>query len=251
MTRDTDQDWGQIATKHPYWAVLSVEEYRGRELDARAKARFFESGRRTIHDIVSQIHRHYGPGFSIGRALDFGCGVGRLLLPIAERAREAVGVDVAPRMIELARENLRLTNTRNAVVVQGDDTLAQVEGRFDFVNSALVLQHIPPARGYGIIERLLQRLEGGGFGSLQLTYAKDRSFFAQEAGVARYYRRDGTTVHDLVPRDVLAPEGMITMYDYDLNAVMLLIAEVADGPVLVTTESGKHASVHFLFRKAG
>ncbi|MBV9734807.1 MAG: class I SAM-dependent methyltransferase [Acidisphaera sp.] len=250
MRRDTDRDWRTIAAEQPYWAVLSAEEFRGRDLDAQAKARFFESGRRLVAEIIDRIHRHCRPGFTLDRALDFGCGVGRLLLPIAERAREAVGVDVAPHMIELARQSLKLTNTTNATVVQGDDTLSQVSGRFNFVNSVIVLQHIPPERGYRIIGRLLALLEVGGVASLQLTYAKERRFFGHEAGLARYYRRDGDTLHDLLPLDTAPPEGTITMFDYDLNEIMLMVGDVAEPPVLVIPENAGHASVHLIFRKA-
>jgi len=47
-----------------------------------------------------------------GRALDFGCGLGRLTQPLAERFDEAVGVDIAASMIEGAR---RQSGGRNPV----------------------------------------------------------------------------------------------------------------------------------------
>jgi SAM-dependent methyltransferase len=41
-----------------------------------------------------------GPG---GRALEIGCGIGRLLGPVASRVGQVVGIDVSPRMVEAAR----------------------------------------------------------------------------------------------------------------------------------------------------
>lgn len=37
------------------------------------------------------------------RALDIGCGIGRLLAPVAARVGRVVGIDVSPRMVEAAR----------------------------------------------------------------------------------------------------------------------------------------------------
>ena len=38
-----------------------------------------------------------------GSALDFGCGVGRLSIPLSKRFAKVIGVDIAPTMVELAR----------------------------------------------------------------------------------------------------------------------------------------------------
>jgi len=250
MTRDTDRDWTKLATEHPYWAVLSVEEFRGEELDEEKKARFFQSGREQIARTINVVHRHFQSNYRIIRGLDFGCGVGRLLLPIAERADQAVGVDVAPDMRERCRRNLEAANLGNATVVASDDALSQVEGLFNFVNTVIVIQHIPPERGIRILARLLALIEPGGVGSIQFTYAKERRFFPYEVSRGRFYRRDGTTLHDLVPIGEEPPEGTITMFDYDLNQVMPMVAEMAAAPVLVLpTNDDGHIGVHLMFMR--
>ncbi len=258
--RDTDADWRAIAETEPYWAVLSADAYRGTELDPAARNAFFGSGEHQIAALMGFAKRHLDPAFAPRRVLDFGCGVGRLLLPLARLVAQAnpapplhsaVGVDVAPRMIELCRANLAGAGLRHASVVLGDDDLSGVEGPFDLVNSLIVLQHIPPERGMRLIARLLDLLAIGGIASLQLTYAKERRFFVHEAPRARYYRRDGDTVRDLVPLDVRQPAGTIAMFDYDLNQVMLMIAEVAGHPILaLPSHDDGHAGFHFVFRRA-
>jgi SAM-dependent methyltransferase len=259
--RDTDQDWAVLAQTQPYWAVLSAEIYRGQTLDPAARAAFFGSGEQQVAALMGFAKRHLDPAFAPRRALDFGCGVGRLLLPLARLVAlatphppapaAAVGVDIAPAMIELCRANLAEAGLHHAEVVLGDDTLSRVDGRFDLVNSLIVLQHIPPERGYRLIARLLDLLEVGGVGSLQLTYAKERRFFTHEAPRARYYRRDGDTLRDLSPLDTEQPQGTIAMYDYDLNQIMLMIAAVAGHPILaLPSHDDGHAGFHFVFRRA-
>ncbi|HTW29262.1 MAG TPA: class I SAM-dependent methyltransferase [Acetobacteraceae bacterium] len=248
--RDTNRDWSKVAEENPYWGVLSCEQFRGRELSPEARAQFFASGEELIANILAFARRHIDPQFRPRRSLDFGCGVGRLLIPMARVSQEAVGVDIAPSMLELTRRNLRAAGISNATAVTSDDTLSRVEGEFNFVNSFIVLQHIPPERGYGLIARLLQALAVGGIGSLQLTYAKEARFRPFDNARSRYFRREGAITYDLVPVATTPPEGTITMFDYDLNQLMLMVAEVAGQPVMVLPSNHDgHMGVHMIFKK--
>jgi SAM-dependent methyltransferase len=48
------------------------------------------------------LDQHFPQG--VGRYLDFACGTARITRLIAQRAREAVGVDISPTMLEVARQ---------------------------------------------------------------------------------------------------------------------------------------------------
>jgi ubiquinone/menaquinone biosynthesis C-methylase UbiE len=77
------------------------------------------------------------------RALEIGCGPGRLMLPLSRRFGEIHGVDVSAEMVRLARKNL--AGVPHAYVHAADGTnLAQFDDEFfDFVYSYAVFQHIP------------------------------------------------------------------------------------------------------------
>lgn len=251
MSRDTDADWSKIAKENPYWGVLSHDDYLGTDLEQSLKERFLLSGQNYFKNLLGFIHHHIQPDFKIVRGLDFGCGVGRLLIPLAEHAERAVGVDVAPNMLELTRKHLSERGISNTDLVLGDDTLSRVTGTYNFVNSYIVLQHIPPERGMRLIRRMLQLLDVGGVFSLHLTYAKERKFFMHEQGRASYYRRSGNVIHDLDPAETETPEGTITMFDYDLNEVIAVISEVAGHPLLILpTNHGGHLGVQAIGIKA-
>ena len=49
--------------------------------------------------------RLWEPDFERRAALDYGCGVGRLTLPLAERCEHVYGVDVSPSMLREAARN--------------------------------------------------------------------------------------------------------------------------------------------------
>jgi SAM-dependent methyltransferase len=73
--------------------------------------------------------------------LDLGCGTGSLSLLLAERGHRVVGVDLAPRMVALARAKLAGTD---AVVLIGDAARPPVgERRFDVVLARHVLWALP------------------------------------------------------------------------------------------------------------
>ena len=249
MTRDTDRDWAKVAEENPYWAVLSDDSFRGIDIPSPERDRFFRSGEQTIEWIFSVIRRHFIADFAPLRSLEYGCGVGRLLIPIARRSGEAIGVDVAPRMLELSTHNLREAAIGNARVVHRDDPIMQGAEHFDFINSFLVLQHIPPERGYQVVADLIRLLRPGGVAVLQLSYARPAAWSANPA--ATYMRRDGAALARDSRTDMPFGEGTILMFDYDLDQIMVLAAEAAMAPVLAyhTGSHSGHMGVHLFMRK--
>jgi len=249
--RDTDTDWRAIAKSDPYWGVLSIEEYRGQELSGERLAKFYQSGVDLVGAILQRIRLHFDANFEPTRALDFGCGVGRLLVPIARYTKgEAVGVDVAPDMLAHARRYADELRMSNITLVPGDDTLSRISGDFDFINSYIVFQHIPPSRGYVLFARLISMLRPGGIGSLQFAFAKARKHFHHESGTAEFYRRDGNIIHDVVSRPLNLPVGTVQMYDYDLNNLVATLARFGIREMMtgITNDDG-HLGAHFIFRR--
>ena len=251
MIRDTNKDWSKIAEDNPYWGVLSEKAFRGLKLSPKDKERFYASGQVFVDNVLGFIRKHIADDFKIRRGLDFGCGVGRLLIPLALNAEEAVGVDVAQKMVELTAKNLEAAGISNATVVLGDDSLSSVKGRFNFVNSFIVLQHIPPERGIHLISHLIDILEVGGVFSLQMTYAKERKFFPHERSKAQYYRRAGNHIQDMIQTKEEPPTGTITMFEYDLNEIILLATRISGEPILLLpTNHDGHIGIHIIGMKA-
>lgn len=171
---DTDKDWEFFGQRDPYWGVLSHDRFRGKQLDEAALKEFFESGRREIEAMLATIRHQLHADFSPVRALDFGCGVGRLSLALAGICKAAVGIDISESMLLEGRLNARRRQLANVEFVKGDDRLSRISGAFDLVVSYIVLQHIPCERGQRIFEKLVDLVAAGGVGVLHLTYSKAR-----------------------------------------------------------------------------
>jgi SAM-dependent methyltransferase len=165
------EHWKAWGDQDPYFGVYNAERFRTGHLDERTRREFFETGEREIDAALAQVRARLDPAFAPARALDFGCGVGRLTLPLARRCGEAVGVDISAGMLAEARRNAAEAGLANVRWVESDPALSRVEGTFDFIYSVIVFHHIRPADGYALLRRLLALLRPGGVLSVQVLFA--------------------------------------------------------------------------------
>lgn len=157
----TDQDWEYFGKTDPYWAVVTNKSFHKENLDNQTREFFFRTGEEYISHIFDVIHSCIVPDFQPQRALDFGSGVGRLVVPLAIRSNQVVGVDVSDSMLKEAQQVVRERGLTNVQFVKGDDALSAVTGSFDLLNSYIVLQHIPTERGIKILRRLVTLVREG------------------------------------------------------------------------------------------
>lgn len=168
----TDTEWVKWGQQDPYFAVITEDRFRAGKLNDDAKQAFFDTGRWHAGYVLDTCRRLIDPAFEPARALDFGCGVGRVAVPLAERVAAVVGVDVSPDMLAEARRNCDLHGLANVELLPSDDTLSAVTGSFDLVHSCITFQHIDVPRGRRLFARLIELLADGGIGAIQITYAK-------------------------------------------------------------------------------
>src|SRR5580765_3504434 len=91
--------WHALGEDDPLWAILSHPEKRGGRWN---EADFFARGEIEIAAIDVHCAALQRPRRR-ARALDFGCGVGRLARALASRYGEVVGVDISSSMLAKAR----------------------------------------------------------------------------------------------------------------------------------------------------
>ena len=165
-------EWEKWGRQDPYFAVITDPRYRSANLTEEAKKVFFDSGRHHARAVLAECRHRVDPKFKPRRVLDFGCGVGRVVLAFAAEAEAVVGVDVSPAMIEEARRNCEAHGLSNVELQVSDDELSQLSGGFDLVHSCIVFQHIDVVTGRQLFRRLLELLAPGGIAALHITYGK-------------------------------------------------------------------------------
>lgn len=157
------RNWEGFAATDPMWAILTAPDKRGK-WDVEE---FLASGRRGIDILLGELEAE-GVAPAPGRALDFGCGLGRLTLPLADRFESVVGVDVSARMVEQARE-LAAGRDNVTYVHNTEPDLGCLESaQFDFICSLITLQHVPPEVACAYIAEFVRLLAPGGVALFQV-----------------------------------------------------------------------------------
>jgi 2-polyprenyl-3-methyl-5-hydroxy-6-metoxy-1,4-benzoquinol methylase len=216
--RNTDADWEALAQRDPYWAVLTADEFRENNLTESSRAVFFGNGEATIAHTIQTLQQQFGCPQKFDVALDFGCGVGRLLFPLARRSRIALGVDVASGMLKECGQNALNAGVHNIALLRSDDELLEIQkysGQVNLLTSLLVFQHIPPSRGLVILNRLLDVLSPTCFGCIQFV-----------TGAA-------TPASEMVDDH---PGSVMLMEPYDLNAILHMMHSRASKTVFCNLE---------------
>ena len=128
----------------------------------------FAKGRHELATLAAEIESVTGCTLESRRALDFGCGGGRLALPLAERCQHVYGLDISPGELRVADRGAKRMNLSNVEWLNAR-VLAELSGRYDLVLSVWVFQHIPSREGEQILATLLRGLRRGGVGAIQVT----------------------------------------------------------------------------------
>src|SRR5205823_1027306 len=104
---------------------------------------FFATAADVVRALEAELKRLRRADKRSRRALEIGCGPGRLMRPMSWNFGEVHGVDVSDEMIRLATE--KLVNVPNAFPrsTNGMDLADYEDKLFDFVYSYAVFQHIP------------------------------------------------------------------------------------------------------------
>jgi SAM-dependent methyltransferase len=211
----TDQDWEKWGATDPYFGVLSSEKFRKNKFDALAKREFFATGVQHI----DRVFRLIGKDFKPKSALDFGCGVGRLVLPLAARTEQTVGVDISPSMLAEAADNAKSAGVTNVSFILVDKALTNVAGKFGLVHTYIVLQHIPWKRGRIILQHLAEKVEPGGYLAVHFLTSSAYPRLIQAAVRFRYMIPPLNWLRNAIKRRPLF-EPAIQLHCYKIDTIL-------------------------------
>ncbi len=175
----------KLGREDPLYGVLTDHSRRHNRWD---EAEFFATGVAEIEAVMTYVTQQ-APDLRRTRALDFGCGVGRLSQALAAYFEQVTGIDIAASMLERAREFNRFGDRVEYLHNTSDDLALLPDAGFDFVYSNIVLQHIPPESSRRYIREFLRVLRPGGIAVFQVPSGKPYAPGSLRALLYRLQRR--------------------------------------------------------------
>jgi SAM-dependent methyltransferase len=241
--------WEAFAEREPYFAVLPTPQFLRANLTADAERQFFESGEALVEGMFRQIEERLVADFAPTSILEYGCGIGRLAIPLARRAARrggtVVAVDRSPVMLDLARREAERHGVDNVVCVTPAECRAG-DKTFDFISCYFVLQRVPQAAGLRLIRDLLARLAPGGIAALLVPY---ESSVGAPIRTVRWLREQAPLVNGLINvlRGRPAADPFIASHPYELSRVLGVVQEQIAGSMNVLLEPHEDLKMALLF----
>src|SRR5438046_1135845 len=119
-------EWNERALEDAYYYVAFGR--RGQEDEE-----FFATAADVVHGLEAELKRFPAGDRRARRALEIGCGPGRLMRPMSWNFGEIHGVDVSDEMIRLAAEKLQNVPNAFPLATDGTDLWCYPDAFFDFV----------------------------------------------------------------------------------------------------------------------
>ncbi|MDO8425184.1 MAG: class I SAM-dependent methyltransferase [bacterium] len=152
--RTHDTPWDKFAKEDPMFYITTRRKKRWREEDA-----FWQSGEVTAQFIWDLVAPHIT---SYELAIELGCGIGRLAVPMAKKFNRLKVVDISPHMLQKLRERCESFGVGNLSCCLPTDPWWEEPA--DFIYSALMFQHLERFEEIEeYVQRIAQCLRGAAF----------------------------------------------------------------------------------------
>jgi len=179
----------------------------------QSDADFLATATDVVNTLESELRRVPEHQRSLWKALEIGCGPGRLMRPMSRHFAEIHGVDISDEMIALARERLRDTPNAYLHLTDGASLAEFPDETFDFVYSYAVFQHVPSHDVIAAYMRETRRvLKTGGFARLQFNGLPARETSYDTWSGARTTTTEILEFVQMQDIQLLALEGAGTQY---------------------------------------
>lgn len=235
------QSWDTLGNLDPMWAILTNDPDKlGNGWDPKE---FFATGVGEIQELFDGFKRNHIEIHN-GKALDFGCGIGRLTQALGASFDHVTGVDIASSMITNAQAINRLGERCTYVLNEASNLSVFPDDEFDLVYSVQVLQHMHPELAEHYIAEFIRVTANGGVIVFQLPepvpkkllarvmhFAMPALLWAAPARLLHSYRRFKYKNAPAALIEALPAKGLMEMHGISPSRVRRLV-EKAAGTVL-------------------
>ena len=161
-----DSAFDQFSAREPYFAVLTDPRFLRANLTPAREREFFATGEVLVDWMFEIIEAGLVPGFAPVAMLEYGCGPGRLAIPLSRRAGSVTAIDRSPAMLDVARGEAERRGAGH-IAFDAPDAFRAQSRKFDLVVCYHVLQRLPRRQGLSLVRALVDRISPGGVGVFQ------------------------------------------------------------------------------------
>lgn len=151
------KNWDRLSNLDPYWAILVDSEKINMKWEVNE---FYSTGKKQIYKLFGLLNK-LGINVRFNRALDYGCGVGRLSEALADYFEDVIAVDFSQNTLNLAKTRRQCANLTYQKV-NGQDISNFPSKTFDFVVSLITLQHSPSKVQYNLLKEMVRVIKDDG-----------------------------------------------------------------------------------------
>jgi SAM-dependent methyltransferase len=187
-----------------FWQSISkVENWRDYILPRKKDEDFDYEGSIEVHRLF-----YFFDGSST--VVDYGCGIGRVLKYVSERAKVAMGLDINPDFLEKAKAYVK----NDKVLFFNSDEYHQ-ENVADLVYSLMVLQHNDQENRERIMHHIFRILKPGGLALIN--FPRFESNYYEENGFLHKFTRSEVEQYGRLFSSFRIIEGNLPNYvlEYD------------------------------------
>jgi len=232
--KDLQENWDKFGKIDPLWSILTDPHKKGNKWQIDE---FFETGIKEIEKVMEYVES-LDVSIRYKKALDFGCGVGRLTQALAKYFDEVHGVDIAPSMIELANKYNQYDSKCNYHLNEEDNLNLFSNNVFDFIYTNITLQHMKPKYAKNYINEFLRILSSNGLLIFQIPSEPARTI---KGLIIRYIP---SILYDIILKIKYINRPKMDMYWIKKEDIIKFLNQ--NGAEILSIKKNQRAGKHFI-----
>jgi SAM-dependent methyltransferase len=211
--------WEALGDAQPHYSVISSNEFMPDRVSENVD-NFWSSGVTELNFVRHLMSRHHFTRSLEKVCTEFGCGIGRVSIPLSTIFKHIRAFDISRSHLAMARERAIACGVDRIEFVLIDRNILDSLPPSDFIYSRLVLQHNPPPLIELLLGSLLKSLKEGGMAIIQLpTYIIGYEFNIDD--YLKNAEKSGIEMHCL-------PQRRLFQIIYDNGCVLEELREDSD-----------------------